>query len=67
MCEVTLKVKMKSKIVSDGVPYKYCVYTPKTRPVKDAQYEHIVADYRSYPNEYNNRFIKVANSKGMTV
>ncbi|XP_019853235.1 PREDICTED: E3 ubiquitin-protein ligase RNF213-like [Amphimedon queenslandica] len=59
MREVTLKVKIGSNIVSDGVPYKYCVYSPKTKSVKDAQYEHIVADYGSYPNEYNNRFIKV--------
>lgn len=55
---------MRSKIVSDGVPYKYCVYTPKTRLVKDAQYEHIVAaDIRGFSNEYNNRYLKLASSQ----
>ena len=51
---------MRSQIASDGVPYKYCVNTPKTRFVKDAKYEHIVADIRGFSNEYNNRYLRLA-------
>lgn len=54
---------MWSSIVTKGVPYKYCVYTPKTRSTKDAQYEHIENGYRDYPDEFTNRYLKLPKQK----
>lgn len=45
--------------MADGVPYKYCVYTPKTKSVKDSQYEHIFNNFRDFPDEYTNRYLKL--------
>uniref|UniRef100_A0A1X7TWB5 RZ-type domain-containing protein n=1 Tax=Amphimedon queenslandica TaxID=400682 RepID=A0A1X7TWB5_AMPQE len=50
-----LEVKMKSLVLSSGgVPYKYCVYTPKTlHGSKDAQYEYIY----NIPGAIANRYL----------
>lgn len=48
-----LEVKMKSSVLWSGVPYKYCVYTPKTvRGPKDAQYEYIYNTSGAIANRY---------------
>lgn len=43
------------------VPYKYCVYTPKTRITEseDAQYEYLYSPYQDIPAEFANRVLKI--------
>ena len=57
---------MWSSIVLKGVPYKYCVYTPRTRSAKEKniQYEHIRNNYKDYPDEFTNRYLKPSQQKG---
>lgn len=62
---MTLEVRMRSSIVLKGVPYKYCVYTPRTRSAKEKniQYEHIRNSYRDYTDEFTNRYLKLSQQK----
>ena len=57
---MTLEVRVRSFIVMKGVPYKYCVYTPRTRSAKEKnlQYEHIRNNCKDYPDEFTNRYLK---------
>lgn len=60
---VTLEVRMWSSILLQGVPYKYCVYTPKTRSIKDAQYERIKNTSKDFPDEFTNRYLRIYNDR----
>lgn len=55
--EIILQLELHQHIIHEGVPYKYCVYTPKTiySVDKDAQYECISP-------EFANRVLKVETS-----
>lgn len=53
---------MKSFIPLNGVPYKYCVYTPKTTvdAPKDAQYEYLYSTYHDIPATHANRYLRLS-------
>ena len=54
---------MWQSIASGGVPYKYCVYTPKTKSSKYSQYEHIRNSYKNFDDKFTNRYLKILSSE----
>ena len=58
---MTYVLKVNCMQISGEIPYKYCVYTPKTinAGYQHAIYEYIYSTYGDIPADFANRVLKV--------
>lgn len=58
---MTYVLKVNCLQISGEIPYKYCVYTPKTinAGYQHAIYEYIYSTYMDIPADFANRVLKV--------